>query len=232
VPSAASAAGYQPSVSVPPPAPYLLNNAPGAAARAQATALRDAAPVRTFLGRLVDLSTSERAWRLGADGEELVAAKLARLGQRDPRWRVLHAIPVGTRGADIDHLVLGPGGVYSLNAKHHPDATIWVGGDAFLVNGQRHPYVRNSRHEAHRASRLLTAASGVQTHVTGVIVPVRARGVTVKTMPADVSVVPRQQIAAWLRRQPRRLDDRTIAVLFEAARRLSTWQPPGPDVSG
>ena len=138
---------------------------------------------------------------------------------------MLHSIPVGARGADIDHLVIGPGGVYSLNAKHHPNATIWVGGDAFLVNGQRHPYVRNSRHEAARAARLLTAAAGIPTHVGGVIVPVRVGSLKIKAMPADVSIVPRRQVAAWLAHRPRLVDDQTIMVLFEAARRLSTWQP-------
>lgn len=154
-----------------------------------------------------------------------MAAQLAGLVRHDPRWRVLHAIPVGTHGADIDHLVIGPGGVFSLNAKHHPNAAVWVGGDAFLVQGRRHPYVRNSRHEAVRAGRLLSEASDVQTHVRGVIVPVKARSVKIKAMPADVAVVPWRQIGAWLAGQPRLLDDHTTSILFEAARRLSTWQP-------
>ena len=128
--------------------------------------------------------------------------------------------------------MIGPGGIYSLNAKHHPNATIWVGGDAFLVNGQRQPYVRNSRHEAARAARLLTAAAGIPTRVEGVIVPVRVRSLKIKTMPADVSIVPRRQVAAWLAHRPRLLDDQTIAVLFEAARRLSTWQLRSPPDRG
>lgn len=74
----------------------LTGNRPGAEARAQAQALRDAAPVRTFLARMVNLRTPERAWRIGADGEEKVASQLAKLVQHDPRWHVLHAIRVGT----------------------------------------------------------------------------------------------------------------------------------------
>jgi hypothetical protein len=109
----------------------------GAEAREQAVALRQAAPVRTFLARMLRVPTDERAWRVGADGEEKVAAQLVKLIQRDTRWRVLHAIPVGDRGSDIDHLVIGPGGIYSLNAKHHPGAKVWVGGNTFMANGQR-----------------------------------------------------------------------------------------------
>ena len=101
------------------------------------------------------MHTDERAWRIGADGEEKVGSQLAKVARRDPRWRVLHAIPVGVRGSDIDHLVIGPGGVFAVNAKHHPGAKVWVGGITVTVDGFRQPYVRNSRYEANRAAKLL-----------------------------------------------------------------------------
>jgi hypothetical protein len=100
--------------------------------------------------------TNERAWRLGAAGEIRVGVQLDKLTRRDPRWHTLHSVPVGTRGSDIDHVVIGPGGVFTINTKHHPGAEIWVGGDTVLVNGVRQAYVRNSRHEAERAGRLLS----------------------------------------------------------------------------
>ena len=203
----------------------LAANGPGVSARAKAVSLRDAAPVRTFFARLVNLRTPERAWRIGADGEEMVAAELTRLCQYDPRWRVLHAIGVGARGSDIDHLVVGPGGIFTLNTKHHPGAAIWVGGDTFMVNGRRQPYLRNSRHEAGRAARLLTSASGIPVNVTGVVVPVRARSVTIKSAPLDLAVVPRKQITSWLLDRGPVLDHRALGIISEVARRSATWQP-------
>ncbi|WP_197677130.1 nuclease-related domain-containing protein [Friedmanniella luteola] len=202
----------------------LASTAPGAAARARARALRDAAPVRTFVARMLNLRTPERAWRIGADGEELVGAELARLVRSDPRWRVLHAVPVGAAGADIDHLVMGPGGIFTLNTKHHPAGSLWVGGDTFLVNGERQPYVRNSRHEAARAARLLTGASGLALRVEAVIVPVNARRVTVKTAPSQVAVIPRERLVPWLVSRGRVVDDRVLTIVTEAARRSTTWQ--------
>lgn len=145
----------------------LAQRRAGAMAREQARALKQAAPVRTFVARVLGVHTDERAWRIGADGEEMVAAQLAKLARKDPRWHFLHAIPVGENGADIDHLVVGPGGVYSLNAKHHPGAKVWVGGNTLMINGQRQPYIRNSRFEAQRASKLLTAGCGFAVVVTG-----------------------------------------------------------------
>jgi hypothetical protein len=203
----------------------LATNAPGAAAREQALSARDAAPVRNLLARAIGVHTDERAWRIGADGEERVAAQLAKVVKKDPRWRVIHAIPVGTRGADIDHLLIGPGGVFTTNAKHHPRAKIWVGGNTFLVNGVKQPYVRNSRHEATRAAELLSAACGFPVHVEGLVVTVNADDVVVKSQPDGVTVVPRMRTAKWLLRHGEILDVTTIETIFAVARRSTTWRP-------
>jgi hypothetical protein len=196
---------------------------PGSAAREQAEQARAAAPVRSMLARILLVHTDERAWRLGAVGEVLVAGQLDKLMRRDPRWRCLHSVPVGDKGADIDHLVIGPGGVFTLNAKHHPDARIWVAGDTVMVNGVRQPYIRNSRHEALRASRLLGQACGFAVAVTGVVVPVRADDLRIKKPAADVLVMNRRRLSRWLRRRPDVLDGATVDAIFEQARRSTTW---------
>jgi hypothetical protein len=205
----------------------LASRHPGAEVRAQAIASKEAAPVRTVLARLLNVHTDERAWRLGAEGEEMVGAQLAKLARKDGRWRTLHAIPVGNRGSDIDHLVIGPGGVYSLNAKHHPGATFWVAGDTFMVNGHRHPYVRNSRHEAVRAGRLLRQASGLNVSVTPVIVPVGGSELNIRSAPADVHVVNRMRLRRWLLDRPPVLGTEAIDAIFAVARRSNTWVSTG-----
>jgi hypothetical protein len=50
-----------------------------------------------------------------------LAVRLPRLADQ---WRVRHAVPIGDKGSDIDHVVIGPGGVFTINAKHHPDSAI------------------------------------------------------------------------------------------------------------
>lgn len=196
-------------------------------AREQAEALKRAAPVKTFVARLVGARTDERAWRIGADGEERVAARLQKLAGRDPRWHFLHAVPVGDRGSDIDHVAVGPGGVFTINAKHHPSARIWVGGDTFMVNGVRQPYIRNARYEASRAGRLLSAACGFPVPVMGVVVPVNAEDITIKAEPEGVAVVNRWLIGRWLGRRPETLVEEQIERIFAAARRPATWRPTG-----
>jgi len=172
----------------------------------------------------VGAKTNERAWRIGADGEEAVADQLAKLG---PQWQVLHAVRVGDRGSDIDHVVIGPAGVFTVNAKHHPHANVWVGGDTFLVNGQRAPYVRNSRHEALRAAQLLTEQAGFPVEVTGVIAVIGAhKGFTVKKQPEDgaVIVTPRKRISQIILKRPPQLTPLEINAIYQVARRSTTWQ--------
>lgn len=220
----ASSAEAEPVVVPARPWTDLATNVPGAEAREQALAARDAAPVKTLLARALRVHNDERAWRIGADGEEKVAAQLRKVAAKDPRWRFLHAIPVGSRGADIDHLVVGPGGVFTVNAKHHPKAKIWVGGSTFLVNGTKQPYVRNSRHEAARAAKLLSAATGRPVHVEGLVVTVNAADVVVKSRPEGVHVVPRMQVKRLLLRLGDVLTEEQVAVVYEAARRSTTWR--------
>jgi hypothetical protein len=201
----------------------LALNHPGLHAAEVERAERDASPIYSRLARLFDLDTAERAWRVGRKGEEAVAVRLARLPSQ---WQVLHSIEIGTRGGDIDHLVIGPGGVYTINAKHHPDACIWVGGDCFMVNGHRQPYVRNSRHEAIRAARILTQHAGFAVPVVGVIAVMGARrGFVVKEQPVDerVFVVTRKQIDAWLRCRKPILSSQKIATIYDIARRPHIW---------
>ena len=222
-----SAAPSNPTSYGPPPRPWidLSNNDPGAAAREQAVAARNESPVATIVARAIGLHTEERAWRIGADGEEKVAAQLRKLAKKDPRWRSLHAIPVGSKGSDIDHLVVGPGGVFTLNTKNHPDATIYASGNTVMVNGHRTHYVRNSRFEAERAGRLLATALGRPVHVEGVIVIVNAPNVVVKKPAEQVHVVRRRQILQWTLGHGEILTQSECDAIYEVARRSTTWQP-------
>lgn len=195
---------------------------PGTALLAQAEAARQAAPVRTALGRVMRVHTPARAWRLGAAGEVRVGAQLDTLAQCDPRWHVVHSVPVGSRGSDIDHVAIGPAGVFTINTKHHPGGRIWVAGDTVKVNGLRLAYIRTSRHEAERASRLLSDACGFAVPVTPLIVFVNAEQVTIKESPHDVHVLTRRALRRWLRRRPELLTTNGEAI-FDRARRSSTW---------
>lgn len=216
-----------------PPQPAgadLTANRPGQGARSQAVQHGDALKSRSRLlsaaARLLDVKTDERAWRKGAEGEEAIGARLERLTSHG--WHVLHSVPIGTRGADIDHILIGPGGVYTINTKNHPGKRIWISPNQIRVNGQPVPYLRNSRYEADRVHRILTSALGWEVAVrpvlvllTGTLLPqidIKSGG------PTDVLVLDRMDVPGAFRRAPQRLQRTQIEETFEVARRSSTWR--------
>jgi hypothetical protein len=206
----------------------LAPNQPGQGIRALAVAerqeMRDRSKLRTFIATARDEKTPERAWRVGADGEEAVGHELR--GIERYGWRLLHSVAVGTGTCDIDHVVIGPGGVYTLNTKNHRGHRITVYEYAILVDGHtQSDYLRNSRHEAERAGRLLTRACGFAVDVASLIV-VLGDKLTVKKQPADVQVVGRLDITLWLRKRPPVLSAAEVDAIWEQARRSTTWQLP------
>lgn len=226
-PAAASAPGSPQAADTATGWTDLAGRRPGQMALAQADAVRAAAPRRRFWARLFGPPPPDRSWRVGARGEQLVGRQLARLVAENPGWTCLHAVPVGVEGSDIDHVVIGPGGVFTLNTKHHPSGRVWVGARTVMVDGTRVPYLRNARHEAQRASRLLTAAVGFPVDVQGVVVVI-ASSLTVKDQPADVIVIGRRYLRRWLQSLDPQLTPEAIAAVYDAARRSTTWSPGAP----
>jgi hypothetical protein len=159
------------------PADDLAGNRPGAALRAKVEELTPGF-WRSLLNRLLRRPSELEGWRKGLAGEETVGAELERLARRG--WQVLHSIPL-PRNVDIDHLLIGPGGVFTVNTKYHVGASIWVGDQAVKVGGQSYPYVRKARAEARRAAAVLGRACGFTVPVDGVLVFV---------LPAKLTVAP------------------------------------------
>ena len=95
------------------------------------------------------------SWPRGTKGERVVGRRLARLG-RDG-WDVLRAVPE-QGGDEIEHLVVGPPGVFTVSTLHHRGARIRVGGQVVWVDDAIREYLRNARIEAARVSRRLSEA--------------------------------------------------------------------------
>ncbi len=225
-PLAASLPALEYAVTVDRLATDLGHNRAGATTKAKAQQLREAAPVRTRLARVLGVHTEERAWRVGGQGEEIVGEELEKLLRRG--WSIVHNVPVGERGSDIDHVLIGPGGVFTVNSKYHVGKTVWVGGDTVVVGGHRQPYVRNARHEAQRAAKLLSSAAAEPVAVTGlVIILTWPAHWTAKSQPKDGSVLVLRARAArkHLESLPAVLEAGQVERLAYLARRDLTWRP-------
>jgi len=203
----------------------LALNQPGESLRHRSEAIQNAHPIATIVLRLFGEHSQERAWRRGAEGERAVAERLRSLGSS---WRVLHGVPVGSGATDIDHLVIGPGGVFSLNTKNHLGGRVKVTSKAVYVNGSYQPYLAKSRGEGKRATKLLSTALRRHTPVQSVIV-VLASDFTVQAQPDDVPVIGRNRIAKWLSAQPAVLTAEDVERIYAVARRREVWVPTGPE---
>lgn len=122
------------------------------------------------------------SWYAGYLGELKTAETLQPLTGKG--WTVLHSVPVGKQGSDIDHVVLSPkGNLYTLNTKHHKGKKIWVSEKQIRVDGQVVPYIRNSKYEATRVGKK------AGTTVTPVLVFVDPETITIKPGAADNGIM-------------------------------------------
>jgi hypothetical protein len=147
------------------------------------------------------------AWRQGAAGERRTAHLLAGLERRG--WAVLHDLAVPRSQANIDHLVIGPGGVFVIDSKQYrgrlqldPTGRLWHGRYPLA------PALRALSFEADQAARVLTDADVV-------IRPVMAiHGAQVPwgTLVIDgVPVVPARHLPSMLRQLPAVLGPERVA---------------------
>jgi hypothetical protein len=197
----------------------LVGRKPGSSAAVKARELRRADPLGFVRSFLRAQHTDERAWRKGASGERFVGLILGRLPKG---WHVFHDVPVGERGASIDHVVVGPAGTFTLNAKNLT-GKIWIGPSSIRHNGHPTDYLRTSRHEANRAARMLSAAAGRIVEVRGVLA-ILADDWTIKEKPADVHVGSPRGVKDWLLRLPVVLRPHDVIEIAAAASKPSTWR--------
>jgi len=170
------------------------------------------------------LSPSSVSWYAGALGEIEVGERLRAL---PPEWTVLHALPVNAKGTDIDHLVIGPAGVFTINTKHHRHKKVWTSGHAFLVDGHKQSYIRHSLSEGARIEKLLPGLP-----VRPVIALVDPDRITFGAERPVVMVVDSRKIVRWLRSQPAVLGATQVSAIVATLERPDVWHDPSvPDHS-
>ena len=150
-----------------------------------------------------------------------VTAMLNQLGEG---WHAIHHVAIGDLGNTIDHVVVGPAGVFTITAKEHPD--VRVEGSTVTVAGQRQPYVRACQHEGLRATKLLSAVVGRPVMVTPILA-ITGR-LSLGIQPVDVMVLETRSLVRHLSRLSPQLTDLQVQAVLVAAQRTSTWRVPRP----
>jgi len=193
----------------------LLASAPGRRGEA-------AGAVMVAVG-LVALSRSARSdpqqWLRGASGERSTAALLDALGPR--RWVVRHDLVVPGSRANIDHLVIGPTGVWVVDTK--TTRAVVRTGFRRVYFGDRRLDTGPLRWEAEVVSRRLGVA-------VRPIVAVHSEGWRERGGRADgVRVVPAARLVRRIRRGRRRLTTSQVRALAESsAGSFASFEKRGP----
>ena len=201
------------------PASDLTGNRAGQAVAARAAELRPRG-IQRVATRLLGLRTEATSGDVGAKGEQIVHKRLGKL--KNDGWHILASV-MKRSGTDIDHLVIGPAGVFTVNTKHHRGARIWVGDDVVKVNDVQHPYLRNSRHEAESAERVLTSAVGLDVRVNPVLVFVGAESIRYGGSQSGVLVTRGEDIDQVLRELPAVYSFQERDLILATARRAEIW---------
>jgi nuclease-like protein len=172
------------------------------------------------------LREAAKWWDIGADGEEIVGAVLdAGLPEADG-WHVIHSVVVRKGGGDIDHIVVGPPGVFTLNAKHHVGKTVRVSESEYRVDGGRRDYLDKAISEGTNASSRLSSACSFYVPAYPVLVVVGVAGLRIDAQPRGIHVVDCDGIVEWLRSLPPVLNQHQAASIAERAGNPATWLPP------
>jgi len=133
----------------------------------------------------------------------------------------MNDVPVG-EGATIDHMIVGPAGVFAVNAR---DVTgqVWVGANGIRVNGHATDDVWKLVHGARRTARLLSDELAHQVAVHPVLT-ILADGWTIQEVPSDVFIGPPRIVKdRLLRGLPFALGALEVSAIAAAVARLSAW---------
>ena len=141
-----------------------------------------------------------------------------------PEWLVLHAVPVGKGTSDIDHVLVGPGGVFTINTNNHSGQPVWVAGRTLMVGGKRTRHLHNAAHEAERAAKLLSHRVGFPVEVRAVVVIVDPKSLTLRARPQQVAELTQAQLLGWLRRRGSALSQHEVSRIASAAVQADTWR--------
>lgn len=160
--------------------------------------------------------------RFGRRGHaaDAVRAKLCSLESGETR--VLEAVPAGPTRHEIDHVVIGPAGIFTVALYEERGREMRVSGYGMTVDGESVPYLRQAKLAAEQVARALTDGLDFDVPVRGCAVLLTGSHkpqVTYDTRPIGVSLLTKSDVPRWFERQPVALTTEQVEALFAAARR-------------
>jgi hypothetical protein len=183
--------------------------------------VRPRSPIGRLFGRS-PLDTDGRLWYAAASGEIAVAAALSAL---PAGWQVFHGLPVGMSGSDVNHLVVGPAGIFTIKTKRPGSRAVRVTGQYMTVGRRQKAYIPVTEWEADRVTDLLRIRMPMIAPVRPVIALVGTRAIRVRKQPRQVWVVAAEHLVTLLTTQPPALTVPEALELAAYIDRPASWHP-------
>ena len=186
---------------------------------------------RGALGRLFGrcpLDPEARQTFPQAVAEGAVARVLTTLS---PEWTVLHALPsadgVDGRNVDgrnvIDHILIGPSGLYSVTTVEHGGRPVVVDGGSLTIGRKRTEALAECRQETIRAAGLLSARVRASVEITPLIVLVAPVSMKMGKTHGIITVLPATDVRDWLAAGQRVHTDGALTLYERALREQGEW---------
>lgn len=150
-----------------------------------------------------------------------VGDALAGLG---PRWDVLHDVPLH-EGRSLDHLIVGPAGVFALRAMHVSAPQLVIDGDQFAC-GDRVEDLGPLRVDAAAVAERM-AQGGAPIEVRPAVVVVGETKCVVRLPARGIQIVSIAQLERWLGSRRRVLSGEEVAELSDILDH--GWPDPAPE---
>lgn len=178
-------------------------------------------PSGGFFSRVFGLSPVPRLLQTEyrkARGEVAVVDVLSQLG---PQWVVRTCQSAECNG--VEHIVIGPPGIFCMVVRHHAGSAVWIDGAVFLADGERMTHLRDAEFSAVRLTQQLSDSIGSRVEVTPCLVVIDPRSVTVAKPPRRVAVMTVRDIRTWFKGTPALLSVDEVKGLHSAAAEHPDW---------
>jgi len=157
-------------------------------------------------------SADERALKNAAKAEKKIGRELAWLGDE---WHVLHVVDRAGHERDIDHILIGPAGVFTLTVRRLRNSAVLVADSRVLVDGHPRNYVGEAERGAEGVERTLAEACHQTVRVRPVVVVVDVADFTVQRMPSGLHVTTCRRLLPWLKSLPDSIDSETVDLIHQ-----------------
>jgi hypothetical protein len=173
------------------------------------------------------LSTEATALHRDALAQIAVGGVLDRL---PAEWTVISAVPGSDEAPGIDHVVVGPAGLFTISCRVHTNRVVWVADSILVVDRTTLGHIPEAVKQAQRVTDLLGERMLLPATAQPVVAIVDAKRITIRERPADVLVLDARGLNATLTGLPAVLGAAELQEIRGILNDPQSWNDGTPEL--